>query len=72
MTEKEGFTPEEEPMAIIVMADGTWCSVRAVTMTIITQKQHTQLCDGEIEPKDLVNVLDIYFPTYFHRFREED
>ena len=72
MAKKEGFRPNQEPMAIIVMDNGTWGSLRGACITIVTPKQYTQLCDGKIEPKDLLNVFDISFGTYFHHSCEED
>jgi len=70
MAEKEGFTPEQEPMAIIVMENGTWSSLRGATMTIVTPEQYTQLCDGRIHPFNLNRVLDISINTHF--LNEED
>ena len=71
MAKREGFSQKQEPMAIIVMEDGTWGSLRGATITIVTPKQYTQLCDGKIKPKDLLNVLDISLRTYFHHFEED-
>jgi len=71
MAKKEGFRPNQEPMPIIVTENGTWFSLRGACITIVTPKQYTQLCDGKIEPKDLVNVLDLDFRTFFHHFEED-
>lgn len=61
-----GFKLKHEPMAIMVMGDGTWCSLRGANITIVTPKQYDQLCAGTLDPKDLVNVLDIGFMHSFH------
>ena len=66
MAKKEGFTPKQEPMAIIVMADGTWCSLRGATITIVTPKQYDQLCDGKIKALDLNRVFEISLITSFY------
>jgi hypothetical protein len=70
MAKKEGFTPKQEPMAIIVMADGTWGSLRGSTINIVTPKQYDQLCEGKIKPHHLNRVFEISLITSF--YNEED
>jgi hypothetical protein len=46
-------------MTILVLNDGeTWSSVEGCSICMITQAQHSRLCEGE-EPSDIDPVMEI-------------